>query len=168
MTSMADLDLDELERLIAAASPGPWRIEPLLRDYLAGAVDGENRNVADMRRADAWLVVALANAAPALIAAARAAQHRGETLGRVAEAVGYPRDAHYGDVLGRIDELVAELDRLRALCREAATAATAVPITASYSCRGCGALGSRECEIGCWVPRLGQMIRRLNEAGGEP
>lgn len=71
MTSMADLDLDELERLIAAASPRPWRIEPLLRDYLAGAVDGENRNVADMRRADAWLVVALANAAPALIAAAR-------------------------------------------------------------------------------------------------
>ena len=132
MTSMADLDLDELERLIAAASPRPWRIEPLLRDYLAGAVDGENRNVADMRRADAWLVVALANAAPALIAAAR------------------------------------ERDRLRALCREAATAATAVPITASYSCRGCGALGSRECEIGCWVPRLGQMIRRLNEAGGEP
>lgn len=128
----ADLDLDELERLIAAASPRPWRIEPLLRDYLAGAVDGENRNVADMRRADAWLVVALANAAPALIAAAR------------------------------------ERDRLRALCREAATAATAVPITASYSCRGCGALGSRECEIGCWVPRLGQMIRRLNEAGGEP
>ena len=128
----ADLDLDELERLIAAASPRPWRIEPLLRDYLAGAVDGENRNVADMRRDDAWLVVALANAAPALIAAAR------------------------------------ERDRLRALCREAATAATAVPITASYSCRGCGALGSRECEIGCWVPRLGQMIRRLNEAGGEP
>lgn len=111
---MADLDLDELERLIAAASPRPWRIEPLLRDYLAGAVDGENRNVADMRRADAWLVVALANAAPALIAAARAAQHRGETLGRVAEAVGYPRDAHYGDVLGRIDEIVAERDRLRA------------------------------------------------------
>ena len=71
MTSMADLDLGELERLIAAASPRPWRIEPLLRDYLAGAVDGENRNVADMRRADAWLVVALANAAPALIAAAR-------------------------------------------------------------------------------------------------
>ena len=68
---MADLDLDELERLIAAASPRPWRIEPLLRDYLAGAVAGDNRNVADMRRADAWLVVALANAAPALIAAAR-------------------------------------------------------------------------------------------------
>lgn len=67
----SDLDLDELERLIAAASPRPWRIEPLLRDYLAGAVDGENRNVADMRRADAWLVVALHNAAPALIAAAR-------------------------------------------------------------------------------------------------
>lgn len=40
--------------------------------------------------------------------------HRGETLERVAEAVGYPRGAHYGDVLGRIDELVAERDRLRA------------------------------------------------------
>lgn len=101
----ADLDLDELERLIAAASPRPWRIEPLLRDYLAGAVDGENRNVADMRRADAWLVVALANAAPALIAAARAAKSLRACVGRLETA-----------------ELVAlaEVDELRALCREAA------------------------------------------------
>ena len=92
---MGDLDLDELERLCAAAST---------------------------RERNAWLVYVgvLVKAAPALIAAARAAQHRGETLERIAEAVGYPRDAHYGDVLGRLDEIVAERDRLRALCREAA------------------------------------------------
>ena len=43
-----------------------------------------------------------------------ASTHRGEALERVAEAVGYPRGAHYADVLGRIDDLVSEVARLRA------------------------------------------------------
>lgn len=141
----ADLDLDELERLIAAASPRPWRIEPLLRDYLAGAVDGENRNVADMRRADAWLVVALANAAPALIAAARERDRlRAAVDGVLADVARWREHAEArarggqhvgtGGEIGNLSHSTAEylertlgrhvggesreVDRLRALCRE--------------------------------------------------
>ena len=118
---------------------------------------------ADLNRDEVRVVLALLDDLDEALAERDARIAALEAARREVEAL---RALHVTSV--REAELLAERDRLRVLCREAATAATAVPITASYSCRGCGALGSRECEIGCWVPRLGQMIRRLNEAGGEP
>ena len=66
---MKQTTLDELEHLHAAATPGPWR-----QVYWDVFAEGDNPPVADFLKAkDAALAVALRNAAPALIAIARAA-----------------------------------------------------------------------------------------------
>lgn len=67
----------------------------------------------------------------------------------------------------------ARLDKLRALCREAAHVMSRVPIVVSepakglgcYSCFGCTAVGDLPCDDGCWVPPLEDMVARLREAG---
>ena len=146
---MADLDLDELEQLRRASEvPGASNAAV---EYAFGLI----------------------LAAPALIAAARAAQHRGETLERVAEAVGYPRGAHYGDVLGRIDEIVAERDRLRALCREAADRLVppgTPPRRFTDRCPGCGERFGLNCAgegiSDCGYGETVDLSDRLRAAGG--
>jgi hypothetical protein len=90
--------LDELERLERVATRGPWFIEGAHMDYAirgnqTGSQDGwaiadnvfelEARGTdADVKRRarDAALVLALRNAAPALIASARLAAERGERI----------------------------------------------------------------------------------------
>lgn len=82
---MTDSDLDELERLHAAATPGKWLHRDKLDDgspacdvlaigpgYSWSIVCSANGNVSDVfEPQDAALIAGAANALPALIAAAR-------------------------------------------------------------------------------------------------
>lgn len=85
------MTLDELERLLEKATPGPW-VEPKYREgddngpYLAtpsgkhiGRFDYADNNLADKR-----LIAALRNEAPKLIAAAREVERMREIVERVA------------------------------------------------------------------------------------
>jgi hypothetical protein len=63
----ADLDLDVLAALEQAATPGPWATDGVQMVVETGIY---------LTRADAALIAALRNAAPALIAAARELQRR--------------------------------------------------------------------------------------------
>lgn len=74
------LDLDELERLLAEATPGPWL---LWRDIHCWRIDQHETaepgtlyvcDLPDCSREDGTLMVTLVNAAPALLAMARRAQ----------------------------------------------------------------------------------------------
>jgi hypothetical protein len=93
---MTTLNLDELEALLAKATPGPWHAEPKrlvvngqqgpIMSYLAGNAakpEGMKVSLASERVADHQFVAALHNAAPTLIEAAR----REEKLREVAKAV---------------------------------------------------------------------------------
>lgn len=65
------IDIDEIERLLAAATPGDWRTEELdqgVQIWCGSYYIGETR---DYTGDDAALIVALRNSAPTLIAAAR-------------------------------------------------------------------------------------------------
>lgn len=81
------LDLDELERLLAEATPGEWRwwtSNSFRRlssdatgrdgDVLRGVVYRDGQPGVEVSDSDAALIVALRNAAPALLAMARRAQ----------------------------------------------------------------------------------------------
>ena len=71
------LDLDELERLLAEATPGPWRGEENGDGYLMHRSRPEvvlGRIAHGNSRVDAVFVAALRNAAPHLLALARAAE----------------------------------------------------------------------------------------------
>jgi len=74
------MDLDALEALEQAATPGPWRVEPFDDDprelAICGPVGVKGAIVATdvpLLPADAALIAAVRNVLPALIAAARAA-----------------------------------------------------------------------------------------------
>ena len=71
---MPELDLDELERLHAAATPGPWRVESeVVRDSMGlfwpiSSIEGAEDNVTEnITTGDAAYIVAACNAAPQLI-----------------------------------------------------------------------------------------------------
>lgn len=91
-------DLDELERLEKAATPGPWKrsIVPSIR----GVWGTNHRHIGALRRDDETLCVAARNALPALL---RAARERDELAGLLARQC---------DATTRA---VAERDELRAL-----------------------------------------------------
>lgn len=67
---MADLDLDEIERLADAATPGPWGVEPD-RNSLDDLVMAKIGLVAATAREDAAFIAAARTAVPALSAEVR-------------------------------------------------------------------------------------------------
>lgn len=168
-------DLDELERLMAPRDRSIDDIAddtraivdaaPALiaaareRDRLRAAVDGVLADVARWREHTE--------------ARARGGQHVG-TGGEIGN-LSHSTAAYLERVLGHVGGgEPGEVDRLRALCREAAAVASKVPIIVSepakgldcYSCVGCRSKGSRECAPTCWVPQLSETIERLRAAGG--
>ena len=73
---MPELDLDELERLHAAATPGPWRVESeVVRDSMGlfwpiSSIEGAEDNVTEnITTDDAAYIVTACNAVPHLIKA---------------------------------------------------------------------------------------------------
>ena len=90
------IDLDELEKLLAEATPGPWGIREEGRGrkevlvIVSGAYEDEEPGICGphssswpLEASDADAIVALRNAAPTLLALARA----GRRLAMVADAV---------------------------------------------------------------------------------
>lgn len=74
------VNLDELKSLLASATPGPWRHKPFEFEG-SGAIEiPEVFWSYDLGENDASLIVALRNAAPALIAELEAAQETNEVL----------------------------------------------------------------------------------------
>ena len=84
---MTNVNLEELKRLLAEATPGPWKAEPRrlvvgdqlgpLMSYLAGdraTTEGMTVSLGSERLVDHALVAALRNAAPALIEELKAAR----------------------------------------------------------------------------------------------
>lgn len=87
MTSAEIVDLDRLEALLAAATPGPWQVGTLAPDSVVapnGDTDGHEQYYGhplvceSVRGNDRILIAELRNAAPALIRIARASRERGE------------------------------------------------------------------------------------------
>jgi hypothetical protein len=83
------VDLDQLDALAAAATPGPWLVD---RDGdVVADRDRDSMLAAYPSAADAALIVAAVNALPALVAAARERdQLRAAVLTLADEADGYP------------------------------------------------------------------------------
>ena len=90
--------MDDLRKLLAAATPGPWSAE---HHYIAGMVEGGRPNgeiIGNMRgsidryntparmRADAALIVATVNALPALLAYVAHLESLAEARGRAVDA----------------------------------------------------------------------------------
>lgn len=113
---MADLKLDEMDRLLAASTPAPWGV---LGDTDAFAqrltlADERQTELADgpsERRRDLLLCAALRNHAPELIAKAREVERLRSALDGLAEGL---RKAFYADdeecerLLDRIDEALRQ------------------------------------------------------------
>ena len=70
------VDADELAKLLAAATPGPWR-QDVDKYEIIGGGEGDPVVTFDMMDVDAAVIVALVNAAPVLVAALRLAQSTG-------------------------------------------------------------------------------------------
>jgi hypothetical protein len=122
---MSDLpDLEELRRLEAAATPGPWRYDTGPTTWNDGDIvagDGQDRTWVttsgpdgDINPPDAEFIVALRNAAPALLASAAALEPSVEepdltTAYREALRVHAQSPKHYPP---SVEELAAALHRL--------------------------------------------------------
>src|SRR5262249_42860976 len=115
-----DLDLDELERLLAAAPPGPYTVVPPDPDCdfdLEWAVEGGSGLVAlTYNAADAALDAVLRNAAPTLVKHER---ERQRLLRIEAAAVELDRlyEAEFGGALDETDPLDRAWATLRAALR---------------------------------------------------
>lgn len=74
---MADLDLDELERLFLKGSPGPWEVSAITPanrfEHIPAYCEVEPSVAGGIDPDDARLIVAARNALPALIDSAREA-----------------------------------------------------------------------------------------------
>ena len=81
------IDLDELERLANAATPGPWRVESeVVRDSMGlfwpiSSIEGTEDNVTEnVTTGDAAYIVAACNAVPELIAKVRELERQRDWL----------------------------------------------------------------------------------------
>ncbi len=99
------LNVDELTALLDAATPGPWATDSgQCCTYLTAAVEGgsatdENENIAEVFSvrdgADAGLIAALRNAAPALIAAVRERDALRAAVATMAHDVAIVKEYHW-------------------------------------------------------------------------
>ena len=112
---MTPADVDELEALEKAATVGPWKVSTTQENNLEVRTTSAGHGYLDVCAITPWLghheqnaalIVALRNAAPALIAAARKRYHLWDSIVKRA----HERDA-----------LVAEVDRLRTVIDETAS-----------------------------------------------
>lgn len=90
------IDLEELERLAALATPGPWRVESeVCRDSMGlfwpiTSIEGAEDNVTEnVTTGDAAYIVAACNSLPGLIAENRALRERVRELERQREWLAY-------------------------------------------------------------------------------
>jgi hypothetical protein len=156
-TMAEPVDLDELERLLGAATPGPWHREG---DAIA---ETDNYEIGIIAYApDANLVVAAANALPALIARVREAEHRIEQWqrrvreqDRAMDTLLAARDYYKGEWEKGQDDLAA----LRAAAQKVAAAAVVVPDAPGKPwCQVCGRWIDVHGEHGCSLAALAALV----------
>lgn len=114
---MADIDIDELRKLLAAATPGPWVLNNIVVSaYICRSTDGHAfESILGLTNAE--LIVAVVNALPELLdrleryeRALRDAKRELGSIQQSPEMMGHNDIAHLCDAIEIIDKSLEQTD----------------------------------------------------------